>query len=101
MPASAASETGAPYSAHIGDDHVLAQGRLIDEIVDTGAKRLHPFQLRRGGQHFARQHRSESDKGIRFVDVRTDFGMMVDQLDRDFRKALAQAVAILIANGFR
>ena len=36
-------------SAHNGDDHVLAQGRLINEIVDAGAKRLHPFQSGRGG----------------------------------------------------
>lgn len=88
-------------TAHIGDDHVFGQGRLIDEIVDTGAKRLHPFQLRRSGQHVAGQHRGESDKGICFIDVRADFGMVVNQLDRDFRKALAQAVAILIANGLR
>jgi hypothetical protein len=40
--------------AHIGDDHVLAQGRLINEIVDAGAKRLDPFQSRRGSQDFAR-----------------------------------------------
>jgi hypothetical protein len=88
-------------AAHIGDDHVVAQSRLVDEIVDAGAERLDPFESRSGGQHIAGQHRSESDKRIGLVDERPDLGMMVNQLDRDLRKALAQAVAILIANGLR
>ena len=32
-------------AADIGDDHVLAERGLVDEAVDAGAERLHPFEL--------------------------------------------------------
>ena len=82
----------------IGDDDVLAQRRLVDEVVDAGAERLNPFQPWRLLQHIVGQHRREGEERVGVRDMRPDLGVMIDQVDREFGKARPQPVAILIAD---
>ena len=82
----------------IGHDDVLAQRRLIDEVVDAGAERLNPFQVWRLLQDFGGHHRREGDQSVGVRDMGPDLGMMVDQRHRHVGKALLQAVAVLLAD---
>jgi hypothetical protein len=84
----------------IGDDDVFAQRLLVDEIIDAGAQRLHPFQARRLLQHFGRQHGREGQKRISLGDMRADLGVMIGNIDRQLRKACLEPVVILVADIF-
>src|SRR5579885_3084891 len=86
-------------AAHIGDDDVFAQSRLVGEIVRAGAQRLNPFQPGAVLQHLAREHWSEGEQRIGLADMRTGLGVMVDHRDRKLGKACLQAIAVLVADG--
>src|SRR5262249_45069831 len=74
--------------------------RLVDEIVQAGAKRLNPFKLARGFQDLTGQHGREGDGRIDGADIGPGFGMMIDKLDRGCRETPAQAIPILTAYRF-
>ena len=66
-------------AADIGDDHVLAQRRLVDEVVDAGAQRLDPFQAVRLLQDLRGEHRREGEERVGGGDMGADLGVMIDQ----------------------
>ncbi len=85
-------------AVHVGDDHVLAQARPVDEIVDPGAERLDPFEPRRRLQNVVGEHGREGQKRVGCGDMGSDLGMMIDQIDVEFGEARPHPVAILVAD---
>jgi hypothetical protein len=48
----------------VGDDHVAAQRRAVDQVVDAGAERLHPLEPLRLLQNMVGQHGREGHERI-------------------------------------
>ena len=78
---------------YVGHDHVLAQRRLVGEVIGAGAERLHPFEPGGGFEHLRRQHGREGHHGVGVGDIGADLGMVIDQRHRHVGKARLQAVA--------
>ena len=65
----------------VGDDDVFAQHRPVDQIVDAGAERLHPFQLGAGAQHVVAQPRRKCQQYVGGRDIGPDLGMVIHKID--------------------
>ena len=87
-------------AVQVGDDDVLAQCRAVGDAVDARAQCLDPFEPGGFFQHMFGHHRPEGHQHIGIGDIRVDPGVMVDEIDRDVRKARPDAVVILLAHRF-
>ena len=88
-------------AADIGDDHLVAQRRLVDDAVNAGPERLDPFQLAGGREHLVAQHRPECHQDLGFGHERCGLGEVIDDVDLQLRKALAQPRGVEVANLLR
>jgi hypothetical protein len=87
----------AVHAAHVGDEHVLAQRRLVADAVDAGAQGLYPFQARRLLQHGVAHVRPEGDEQLGLADVGADLRVMVDAVDLEAGEFALQALGVLDA----
>ncbi len=87
-------------AANIRDQHLFPEGRQVDDVVDTGAERLDPFQLPRVAHHVVGHRRGKAQQNVDIGDVRAHIVVMTDDVDGQLREALEQHRLVARAHGF-
>ena len=85
----------AASAVDVGDDDVFAQHRPVDQIVDAGAERLHPFEASAGAEHVVAQPRRKCQQYVGGRDIGPDLGMVIHKIDIKFWEFRLEAIAIL------
>ncbi len=73
-------------AADIGDQHLFAERGQVDDVVDTGAERLDPFQLGRIAHHMVGHGRREAQQDLGVGNKGLYQGMVADHIDGQLRE---------------
>ena len=87
-------------AADIGDHHLFAERGQVDDVVDAGAERLDPLQLRRVAHDVVGHRRRKAQQNVDVGDIGADIVVMADDVDGQLRKALQQHRLVAGAHGF-
>ena len=77
-------------AADVGDQHLFPERGEVDDVVDTRAERLDPFQLGRISHDVVGHRRGEAEQDLGVADVGIDHGVMPDHVDLQLREARKQ-----------
>ena len=87
-------------AADICDQHLFAQRRQVNDIVDAGPERLDPFKLGRIAHYMVGHRRRKAQQDVCTGNVGADIVVMTDHIDRQLRKSLQQHRLVTGAHGF-